>query len=71
MGKAPIRYELSVRPLVRAISPQSSEIFQGKLGGRHEMSVGLSRAHFLRFAHGDTYVEIGELKNSGSSWGAD
>ena len=33
------------------------------------MSVGLSRAHFLRFALGDTYVEAGELKNSGSSWG--
>jgi len=35
------------------------------------MSVGLSRARFLRFALGDTYVEVGELKNSGSSWGAD
>ena len=35
------------------------------------MSVGLSRAHFLRFALEDTYVEAGELKNSGSSWGAD
>ena len=32
------------------------------------MSVGLSRAHFLRFALEDTYVEAGELKNSGSSW---
>ena len=32
------------------------------------MSVSLSRAHFLRFALGDTYVEVGELKNSGSSW---
>ena len=35
------------------------------------MSVGLSRAHFLRFALGDTSVEVGELKNSGRSWGAD
>jgi hypothetical protein len=35
------------------------------------MSMGLSRAHFLQFALGDTYVEVGELKNSGSSWGAD
>ena len=35
------------------------------------MSVGLSRAHFLRFALEDTYVEAGELKNSGSSWVAD
>ena len=35
------------------------------------MSVGLSRARFLRFALGDTYVEVGELKNSGSSSGAD
>jgi len=35
------------------------------------MSVGLSRAHFLRFAHGNIYVEAGKLKNSGSSWGAD
>ena len=29
--------------------------------------MGLSRAHFLRFALEDTYVEAGELKNSGSS----
>ena len=35
------------------------------------MSVGLSRAHFLRFSLGNTYVEVGELKNSGNSWCAD
>ena len=32
------------------------------------MSVGLSQVHCLRFALEETYVEIGELKNSRNSW---
>ena len=45
---------------------QNSVLLQGESGGRRGMSVGLSRAHFLRFALEDTYVEAGELKISGS-----
>jgi hypothetical protein len=35
------------------------------------MTVELSRARFHRFALGDTYVEVGDLNDSGNSWGAD